>query len=243
MTPGDDEGPGLTTIANRADVSQVMAQPTTEGRRLRLLTALPDGKLLIGYGDWSNTPDGNTGPIDLLGLDAATGEWSVLYEAMPTEAIETGRMIDGYAWVPSTDPVDAGPGTVLTNSPSGTWQLLTVSAAALHLFDVAGAGTVRYACGSRFTPSAAAVVYKSTDGGDTWTEDLTYAGDHRFYNFRVLSGSLCVVASDNSYHWTLDESGLWVQHSGTPGTFTPPPVTHGGFTYTTNGASVYKTAT
>ena len=229
---------------------------------MTLLAALPDGMLAFGYGDY----DTNTGPIDLLGLDPASGDWSVLYNDAPTEEINAGTVIDGYLWVPSIDPVGSGDGTLITNAPSGTWRLVTVDVAgkgpAVHLYGVAGQAGVLYVCGARRIlvsegnvsniDVGAAIVWKSTDDGDTWTEDLAYLGDNtdaylRFYYFRNLGGELCVLASDYSHHWTLN-AGTWRQHSGAPTPIISPHPGYtyaiiGSFTYLCDGATVYRTIT
>lgn len=224
---------------------------------MRLLAVLPDGTLTLGYGDYGT----NTGPIDLLGLDPETGDWSVLYAAMPTEEINSGSVIDGYLWVPSTDPAGTSVGTVLTNSPAGTWRLVTCDVAgqgpASHLHRTTGVGGAVYVCGSRYllsgegdTSKGAAIVWKTTTGGTSWTEDLVYvtdgpADDLRFYVFRDLGGLPCVVASDNTVHYTL-AGGTWTEHAGTP---TPPPprpypaydyAEFNGTEYVCDGVHVYR---
>lgn len=238
-----------------------MAQ-SSGGRTISLIDSLADGTLVFGYGDTAT----NEGPIDLLGLDPDTSTWSVLYNDMPTEAIRTGRTIDGWLWVPSIDPSGTTEGTLLTNNPAGTWRLAEASVSgigpAVHLFDVAGAGSTVYTCGVRKVSVAegnagaadygAAIIRSTTNGGTTFTENLVYLGTgtdpgNHFAEFLDTDAGLVVNSADGLYHWTLTAS-TWVQGSGN---ITPPTSewaqgwtgAHvGGLTYVCNGATVYQIA-
>ena len=213
----------------------VAAQPTEFGRTLNLLGVMDDGTILLGYGDWNL----NTGPIDLLGLDPDTGIVTTLVNDVPTENISEARKLnDGWWWLPSIDPTyqpmwTQDRASLVTNAPAGTWTVLPVTIYGLppmvHMFGVAQTsdGTL-HACGARrimvsegntFNQEyGAAVVWKSTDGGVTWTESLAYLGSGtdgflRFYGIGQVGDDLLVAASDNTAHFTF-HAGTWTQHAG-----------------------------
>lgn len=192
---------------------------------------LDDGTILLGYGDWNT----NTGPIDLLDLDPDTGTVTTLVDNMPTEAIVRFRVLNsGHVWVPSIDPTGANPGTLATNA-GGTWDLLTVEVPGLpvatHLFDVAQtADDTLYVAGSRHitvgegnTEDAdydCAFVWKSTDDGATWTEDLVYYGTgtevQRFRGIGKVGNDLYVSTTSGAVYWRL-HAGAWTEHAATLG--------------------------
>ena len=168
-----------------------------------------DGVLLMGYGDWTY----NTGPLDLLGLDLATGEPVTLHTGVRTECIEVWRVIDGDLYVPWIDTrsgYDHLGGGYLTDA-GGTWHEVVVPDL-VHTFDVARVGDDLLAVGSSRATNRACVK-RSSDGGGTWV-DIT--PNHRPVN-HMRQHSVIAPGDGAAYLPTL---GRWSPESG----WTPLPI-------------------
>lgn len=225
--PGEgDPGPPLELdphlITPGAAIPVVAAQPTGYGRRLGLGPTLSDGSVLLTYGDY----DANTGPMDVLTV-SPTGDVTTLLDDLPTERIDRYRVLGDAVWSVSIDPTDDAVGFAVTNL-GGTWHTIPVGVAglpvAVHLYDIAqDSGGDLLVCGARDLSDAeggadynggnsgTAFVWRSTDDGATWAEDLANVsltdGFNRFYDFDRTSGALAVRKSDSSGWFVLGGEG------------------------------------
>lgn len=193
------------------------------------------GRLPIGYGD-----DGpNTGPISVLLWNPANGAVANGFVDADTEQIRNYRQFaDGSLWTTSEDPRGSGVAFLLTDR-GGTWRRIAVDIPALtvmvHMHDVVEVLGNLYVCGSRDTlPSenggvrpedeGTACVWKSTNGGTTWTEVVAFHGNgvsqyNRFFSFGKIGNSLVVFTNK----------------------FEQPELTHGYFTMINGVWSSIKT--
>jgi hypothetical protein len=160
------------------------------GRRIRTL-ATYSGKVFYGYGDYTN----NAGSIparvgvDVAYYDPTTGGFGVSYNSFRTEEINTFRTINGALHVPAIDPAAlAKPNESVVSNRTGTWALPAQGVAAAHVFDVATSnGTDLLLSGAAVArdtttwSDARGVVWRSTDGGDTWTESLSQTDTNPAY--------------------------------------------------------------
>lgn len=169
--------------------------------------------VLLEYGDYP----ANTGPISIIAV-AANGVVTNLLGALPTEQVKRYRVLNGEVWLPSIDPRGAASGFLATNA-GGAWQVVTVAVPGLavveHMYDVAldpDTGDL-LVCGSHSPDTA--FVWRSTDGGATWVEELGHAtgaadGYNRFYAFRVSEGRLVVSKTNEPGHFVLI-GGTWIE--------------------------------
>jgi hypothetical protein len=173
------------------------AQPTATGRVIATLAAF-NGELYAGYGDYGE----NTGPITIRGFDVATGRFGDPLLRSQTEAIYLFRMIDRRLYAPHIDPSgDAVMGgfacAILDDSGHVVWTD-HVPVVAAHVFDVNTlTGSDLWLAGSE---RADAVVWRSLDGGATWSEALrerpSFAQTTRYCGIGVLNGKLYVQKSE-----------------------------------------------
>ena len=160
--------------------------------------AISNGKLYAGYGDWNSNSDSwgpAEGRVALVPFDIASRTFESQNEIMVgSESINNIREINGSLYIPSIDPSIHGSGGYTTNE-SGTWQVRNVVPDAVHVFDVATLdGDDLWLFGARdnyppFDGSVGrAIAWRSTDGGQSWTEEITQgsepgqgAGFERYY--------------------------------------------------------------
>jgi hypothetical protein len=182
----------VTTVAHPS----VQAQPES-GRYVKDL-GLQGTRLYIGHGNYS----ANTGPIDLAWVDTVTGATGV-DRSTPTEELNTFRTIDGRLYAPWIDPKGCGTCTPVNGGYSTTASDVHAFQAA-HVWDVAKVGSDLFIAGTA-AYNDGAVIYRSTDGGATWTRSLAEAspggatGWERFYWMGVIGGKLYAQAAHKDY--------------------------------------------
>lgn len=165
--------------------------------------AVKDGKLYMSYGDYNH----NTGPIDVAWADLNTGATGVDLAAAPTEEIGVYRSIGGELYAPWFDPTACGncnpPSGGFTTSAGG-WKNVNVFPAA-HVYDIAKYGNDWFLAGASAYEVDGAVIYRSTDGGKTWSLSLSEEstggnlGYERFYWMGQAGGKLYAQASGKDF--------------------------------------------
>lgn len=167
--------------------------------------------VLVGYGDY----DANTGPIDIIAV-SEEGVVTTLLAAFDTEQTASMRRLGEWVYIPAVDPKTNTSARLATNQ-GGMWHTIVAQppdvGVAVHLFDVTldpSSGDL-LACGSR-GPDVA-FVWRSTDMGATWTEDLAHVADgggfNRFYRFRESSGRPVVTTAHGSPGYYVLADGEW----------------------------------
>jgi hypothetical protein len=174
------------------------AQPNPGGRYIKDIAVWGD-KLVLGYGDYSY----NKGPIDVATVDMTTGETGIALNDVPTEELDTYRLVDGALYAPWIDPQGWGgatnpPNGGYTTNKGGTWHNVQVVAAG-HVYDYARLGDSEFLVGN--IAYDAAGVWQSKAGGpyslvkrDVSASMTTW---ERFYWAVVLNGKLYVQAKHN----------------------------------------------
>lgn len=181
---------------------QAVQQPTSSGKVINSLKAF-NGKIYSGYGDYG----ANTGPIAVTPFDPVTGAFAAEPELSDqTEMIAAHRTWNNQLYIPSIDPGGSLNSIVsigdLTSGSVGWRQFSSLLQPPLkapymeHVFDVNTlTGTDIWLAGSAGND---AVLWRSTDNGQTWTNMLTVPGNstyyYRFYSIGVLNGKLYVQA-------------------------------------------------
>ena len=189
---------------------------------------IPHGNILIvAHGDWA----ANTGPTDVLAYDLADGDAPItLLADAPTEAFESGAVIDGAMWLPWIDPTGGDPGGATTDA-GGQWRN-AVAAPMIHAFHAATfTGTDIWLVGSRWAGSEHhGCAVRSTDGGQTWTIARSVAGS-RFTSAVLAWGNLHVfeglrVHIFDGSAWTMQD---WHGVSNNPALASDLIFTHAGW--------------
>src|SRR6185295_15995641 len=145
---------------------EVALQTTVYGDHIATLKPF-NGKLYAGYGDYG----ANTGPIAVRAFDPSTGAFTDPYLSSATEAIYIYRELGGKLYAPNIDTRGGGSGyAVGTAGNPDTWQdVITVDG--VHMFDMnTFNGTDLFQGGT--ASNGDGIVYRSVDGGATWTESL-----------------------------------------------------------------------
>jgi hypothetical protein len=148
---------------------EVALQTTFYGDHIATLKPF-NGKLYAGYGDYGS----NTGPIAVRAFDPVAGEFTDSMLTSATEAIYIYRELGGKLYAPNIDTRGGGSGyAVGTPGAPGaldTWQdVITVDG--IHMFDMnTWNGSDLFQSGT--ASNGDGIVYRSTDGGATWTESL-----------------------------------------------------------------------
>lgn len=179
------------------------------GRWMRLGPVVDQGVLVL-FGDYGE----NTGPIDVLAV-SPTGVVTTLLAGFDTEETDGATMLNGDVWIPSIDPRGANPASLATNH-GGTWHTVPVTIpgrpVVVHLYGVDLDGTDLVVDGA-YGPDNA-FVWRSTDFGVTWTEDLAHVADggglNRFYGFRRSAGRLVVKTTHGTPAYYVRDGGAWV---------------------------------
>jgi hypothetical protein len=176
---------------------QAAVQSTAEGKILMALQAW-SGKLYAGFGDYGT----NTGPIAITPFDPTTNTFAAAPSVSDgTEQIALFRVLNGKIYAPSIDPHDASaPSYDAVGTSDGKWVANPYTAATgltiQHVFDMTTlSGSDLWIAGSNGDD---AVVYRSADGGSTWTKslDIAVSGNaERFYGIGSFGGKLYVQAS------------------------------------------------
>ena len=163
-----------------------------------------DGKLIAGYGDYSD----NTGPIALNPFDIASGQFTGVEATLAGEEILVFREVGGALYAPNIDPRTGwnSPTGYATNR-SGSWAEER-HVPFVHVYDVAErvpgemwmVGSANTIDGSAF---GGATVYKSTDGGESWSferqdtdaNESDRNGFERYYWIGSAGGKVIMQAS------------------------------------------------
>lgn len=176
---------------------------------------IPHGDLLIvAHGDWA----ANTGPTDVLAHDLADGDAPItLLTNAPTEAFESGAVIDGALWLPWIDPTGGDPGGATTDA-GGQWRNV-VAVPMIHAFHAATfTGSDIWLVGSRSVGgSHHGCAVRSVDGGQSWDVALSVAGP-RFVSAVPAWGALHIFADRTRHAYTDQgwESHAWDSPTGRP---------------------------
>lgn len=192
------EPDALAVVSSFGRHPSIAAQPSTG--RVPLDAVLYDGKVFVGYGDWTE----NTGPIDIVYLDTATGLHGTALEDAPTEAIGCFRTIGGKLFTPWTDSHVSMPYLGYSTDFGGVWRNVdNGKTGALHLFDAASytgdPGTDLYLCGSDIIDGQGhGIVYHTINAGATWTlafDQGSPGGYARIYSIVKYGTSLWAVGN------------------------------------------------
>lgn len=228
-----------------------------------------DGYLLFAYGDYGV----NTGPISVIGYRPSDGSIVTFLSNLRDERIEDYRVLnDGVIWTCPTDPMGREEATLAHSAPGGVGPWTRVTAAvpgkgvAVHLFDVAQAtnGDLFVCLARNYTeaemtsqallpnwnPDAeyntGLAVWKSTNGGTTWTEDFVDLknndGYYRPYGMIMVNDHLVVPTSDGT-HFVRSPSGSWSAKQTSPAIYNYRPIipaTNGHFATTGNGGVLFE---
>lgn len=187
------------------------------------------GRVYYGYGDYSANTGSMSQPYgtNVSSFDPATGATTVHLAGFKTEEVDTFRTIDGHLYVPNIDPSagadaynsyasDAGE----AGTAPGTWAENPGAQGSVHVYDVARAGGDLFIAGSTEWSSAtdgAAVVWRSTDGGASWTRSMVETEDdpalrngfERYYWLGVVDGRLYTRATLNLSYPELAPLRVW----------------------------------
>ncbi|QCX26132.1 hypothetical protein [Nocardioides jishulii] len=189
---------------------------TARGRTLSTLHH-HDGKVFYGYGDYdantgsSSTPQGT----NVSYFDPGTNEFTVAFPHFKSEEVNTFRTLsDGKLYVPNIDPsLGARATNGYATDADGQWADIGEGINSVHVFDVARVGQEVFVAGAHQPVAGGdareqyrAVVWRSADGGRTFTESLvdTHAdvtmrdGFERFYWLAVLDGKVYARADTNN---------------------------------------------
>jgi len=173
-----------------ARIEQAVAQPTAAGKAIATLQVF-DGRLYAGYGDFT----ADTGPIDIVPIDLATGRIGGSLLSFATEAVYGYRQIGDQLFAADIDPRGTRQGGFargVSRDGAHVWTDHKV-VTALHVFDVATMdGSDLWLFGSA---GDNAVAWRSLDGGVTWTTALTVrpwfvGGFARLYSGAAIEGKL-----------------------------------------------------
>jgi len=179
------------------------AQPTSTGKTLGALQGW-NGKLYSGYGDYG----ANTGPVRLMALDPATGDFALEY-TFETEAVYVFRPLFGRLYVPPIDPRNAS--GIAVGKVGAGWEFQPVSIT--HGFDLATlTGGDLWLVGSADTAAAyGSTAMRSLDDGATWELSLNErtSNDYwsRYYFVSTLNGKLYVQSSETNQCSVFDGTG------------------------------------
>lgn len=161
---------------------QAAAQATADGKVLHYL-AVYNNKIYAAYGDRVN----NTGPIAINPFNPATGQFEGVEFTDATEIIDLFRTINGKLYAPDGDPF-GGNGGYSVGVPWSQRQPVS----ALHILDIASlTGTDLWLAGYDATSGK---LWRSTDGGATWSVALNDPGQIAYYWMGVVGGKLVTQA-------------------------------------------------
>lgn len=211
---------------------QAAVQGTNRGKTIHDLK-VHNGKIIAGYGDYND----NTGPIVINPFDIENGTFDGSQLSVPTEEINRIRLINGKIYIPTVDPVGClmcAAGYVVGEP----WELKE-PIDAVHVYDVASLdGTDLWLAGSASGTPDGAYIWRSTDGGDTWSVVETGdGGDYeRFYWLAAVNNKMYAQAVDplgdlpirifNGSSWATGPNVLFARGGLSAETFQGKIVTH-----------------
>lgn len=170
------------------------------------------GRLYVGYGDWTK----NLGPTDVISVGIG-GDVATHYVGAPADGLDLFREIDGWIYAPLTDPTGAeiSPyGGYMTNK-GGMWHLVKTDKPMVHTFDIGKTSHGLWLTGSAYingndngtNPS----LLLSRDGGGTWEVAfyLPPTSLGRFYGLHIEGDQPYVQASGSGAPvFTSSDGGL-----------------------------------
>lgn len=204
----------IVTPTSGPQNATIAAQPQRLGRTIWSLFKV-GGRIFVGYGDYVS----NTGPIRITSVSEANplGAWTDEPVLADTEVISDFRKIgDGRVFALHGDPRGFR-GGYAERATNGTWTDKPAAfpnvggQAPQHIYDLVEFGGSLWACGGRTGPPYAAI-WRSQDGGATWTEFFTEAS-WSFGSFAILGGVLYIYAGGSdvvpasTYRW---DGTAWV---------------------------------
>ncbi len=197
---------------------QAVVETTDRAQQLGALTAW-NGKIYTGYGDW----DRNTGPMSVTPFDPATGKFAATPEfTSETESVEIFKIIDKKLYALHVDPRGGWGATYsVADASSGTpvWQNVTGKIPYTHTFGITQglAPNEIFISGQSDEGSATnevAKVYRSTDGGNTWSQSLSIpsrGGFNRMMFIAKLNGKIYAQnMSMSDFNGSDPQSAAWV---------------------------------
>lgn len=258
LEPTLPRGPAVLTNIT-PPLGQIAFQSSARGRSVSLArVATGDGALLLPYGDY----DLNTGPVSVLSYRPGDGFVSTLYGNLRDERIQQYRTLNGgRIWTCTTDPMGREEATLARSAAGGVgpWSAVTASVPgkgpAVHLFDIIQLSNGDlFVCGARNYTAAehaarpgaspddeqngALFVWRSTNGGTTWSEDFVAYKDgdglYRPYGFGRTGDTIVLPDSDGA-HWLRAPDGTWTARRTTPAmrVYSPPAWDTDGVTFAT----------
>ncbi len=156
---------------------QASLETTNKAQQITALVSW-NGKIYSGYGDWEK----NTGPMSDTPFDPATGKFASAPEfTSETEALEIFSVIDEKLYAIHVDPRGGWGATYsVADKSTGTpvWQNVAGKIPYTHAFGITKGANPNelFIAGQSDEGSATnevAKVYRSTDGGQTWSESLS----------------------------------------------------------------------
>jgi hypothetical protein len=162
----------------------IAAEGTADARTIWTIEPF-SGKLYLGHGNYTV----DSGPCDIIAWDPATEAYETALASVEVDAITIMRVIDNVLYVIGQDTTGIG-NTDYATFDGTTWtEVDRASLAQDHLFDVQEFGSSLY-IGGQIDGTALATVWRSTDGGTTWTAVETTGTDQRTYLLMVHGGWL-----------------------------------------------------
>jgi hypothetical protein len=178
-----------TDVVLVARIAQAAAQRTEAGRAIATLQVF-DGRLYVGYGDYT----ADTGPIAIVSIDLRTGVANPSALGYASDAVYSYRQIGETLFAPDLDPRRSRLGGFARGVIDGDRHQWTDEkpVVATHVFDIASFdGSDLWLFGSH---GSQAIAWRTTDGRG-WATALTLAprapdAFARLYSGVVLDGRL-----------------------------------------------------
>lgn len=162
-------------------------------------------RIFLGYGEW----DVGLDVCDLLAWNTTTEAFETVAAGIATDAFWSLRAVGDSLWALATDPaVGTDPDAVVVVRNTVT-VLASARVAPWHLFDVRSwAGALYLAGANRAGTESRAAVWRSTDGGTSWTLVLDVADVARVYGLFALGERLYAAGSAGA-GWSTDDGIAW----------------------------------
>jgi len=185
---------GFSSIGTHPDAA---LQPTARGRRIRALEGW-NGLLYAGFGDTA----ANTGPIAITPYDPITQAFLPTGFLADTEAISNFRPLAGSLYAACDDP--GGSSDYIVGEP---W-INRNAVSAYHLWDMGTlTGTDLWLTGMS-SPAASAVIWRSTNGGQTWGSSLELAAPANHWSWFAFVGVYHGQVWVQAFDWNFQNFSL-----------------------------------
>ncbi len=230
---------GATAFQYVGTHPQAVTQPdTSTGRRLTSLAAW-NGKIYAGYGDWN----ANTGPMSVTPFDPATNTFASTPEfTADAEQVAIWKTINNKLFAVHIDPRASAPYSVADASSGKVVWANSPKPFLTHIFGLAEGSSPSelFLVGSLDEGSAyneVAKVFRSTDGGATWSESFSVpsrGGFNRMMFVANLNNTIYVQNySTADFSGSSVQSAAWSYSNGTWSKATPIAQTYSPFNGTT----------